>query len=244
MKKEELFEVIGQIDPAEVEKAAKYRGKKKVWRRLTALAACAAVIVAALTLFPIQRGEECKKLMTVMAAYPEPTAKSMSAQQFLEGKKHYEWWSENRKKVERSKVLQPDIYNFCGSLMRNLLPAEDENTVCSPISAYIAFALLAEVTDGNTRQQILDMLGADSIGGVRESVTAIWESSYADTPVLKSLLANSLWLNNDVEYEKDTLDRLAKEYYASSFSGTPGTEEMNEALRRWTDENTGGLLSD
>ena len=37
--------------------------------------------------------------------------------------------------------------------------SENENTVCSPINLYIAFAMLAETSDGNTRQQNLDMLG-------------------------------------------------------------------------------------
>ena len=57
-------------------------------------------------------------------------------------------------------------------------------------------------------------------------MTALWKSNYADTPALKSLLANSIWLNSGVAYNEDTLNRLAEAYYASSFSGVPGSREM------------------
>ena len=128
-------------------------------------------------------------------------------------------------------------------MLEKLLVSDGENTVCSPISTYIALAMLTEVTGGNTRQQILDMLGAADIETLRENVSALWKSNYADTPSLKSLLANSLWLDSSREYDQTTLKTLAEKYYASSFSGKPGSEEMNEALRSWTDESTGGLLT-
>ena len=37
---------------------------------------------------------------------------------------------------------------------------------------------------------------------------------------------------------------LADKYYASSFSGVPGSAEMDQALRIWTDSNTGNLLTE
>mgnify|MGYP000094926604 FL=1 len=38
------------------------------------------------------------------------------------------------------------------------------------------------------------------------------------------------------------MDSLAKNYYASSFRGEMGSEEFNQALRDWINEQTGGLL--
>ena len=58
------------------------------------------------------------------------------------------------------------------------------------------------------------------------------------------MLANSLWLDGEETYSDTTLQRLAEQYYASTFRGTPGSEEMNQALRTWTDDNTGGLLKE
>ena len=123
--------------------------------------------------------------------------------------------------MQASKDLQNGIDGYYAAIMREVLPSGEENTVCSPINIYIAFAMLAEVSDGNTRQQVLDMLGAPDIETLRSSVSALWEGNYADTPVFKSLLANSLWLNGKYTYNDETLARLSEQYYASSFCGTP-----------------------
>lgn len=60
----------------------------------------------------------------------------------------------------------------------------------------------------------------------------------------KSLPANSFWLNDKIPYKQEALDTLAKDYYASSFSGNPAEEGYSEALRSWLNEQTGGLLSE
>ena len=253
MKKEELFEALEDIDANNVKKAKEYRAHKKpVWMIWTAIAACFAILVGAVVGIPALRkdnpvqgeGTYPSGIKTVSAVYPAPVAVNLSAQSFIEGDEHWKWWDGYRAKVAASQELQNGIDGYYSAIMQELLVAEDENTVCSPINIYIAFAMLAEVSDGNTRQQVLDMLGVPDVETLRTNVTALWESNYVDTPVLKSLLANSLWLNDSVKYNAETWTCLAEQYYASSFSGTPGSAEMDEALRTWTDANTGGLLSD
>lgn len=253
MKKEALFEAIEDIDPDSVKKARAYKGQKKpVWAAWVAAAACAAIILGVLWGLPAIRDpghgspnlQYPSGLMTVMAAYPEPVAKTLSAQAFMESDERWNWRSSYRELVSETEGLQADMEAYNTALMARLLVSENENTVCSPLSTYIAFAVLAEVSDGNTRQQILDMLGVRDIETLRSNVSALWESNYVDTPVLKSLLANSIWLNNSVKYNENTLNSLADHYYASAFSGTPGSAEMDEALRTWTDSNTGELFSD
>ena len=45
MKKEELFETMGNLDPGMVEKAGKYqRSRRAAWKKWTATAACAVII--------------------------------------------------------------------------------------------------------------------------------------------------------------------------------------------------------
>ena len=61
---------------------------------------------------------------------------------------------------------------------------------------------------------------------------------------MASILASSLWLNQDVEFNQETLDTLAENYYASSYSGEMGSDDFNAALQDWLDKQTGGLLSD
>ena len=63
-----------------------------------------------------------------------------------------------REKIKNSTLINNRIYDYYLSLMGYMLEAEDENTVCSPLNAYIAFSVLAEVSAGNSREQILKAL--------------------------------------------------------------------------------------
>ena len=253
MKKETLFEAIGDIDSDSVKKARAYKGRKRpVWAAWAAVAACAAMLAGVVWGVPAisnlrqkeQNIQSPPGLTTVKAVYPAPVAQTLSAEAFMRSDERRDWWNSYRELISETEGLQTGMEAYNTALMAQLLISEDENTVCSPLNTYIAFAMLAEVSDGNTRRQILDMLGAADIETLRSNVSALWESNYVDTPVLKSLLANSIWLNNSVNYQENTLHALAETYYASAFSGTPGSEEMDAALRTWTDANTGGLLSD
>ncbi|MBO4819237.1 MAG: serpin family protein [Firmicutes bacterium] len=182
----------------------------------------------------------------VAAAYPEAVAKDMDAAAYAMGSAEYMKWVEDYfGKMEEAALHQDGMTDFYKELQSKIMaPDKDGNIVCSPLNIYIAAAMLAEVSDGNTRTQVLDALHAGSMDELRSRIKALWDVNYLNTPTVKSILANSMWLRNDMEYNEDTLGKLADIYYASSFSGKMGSEEMNEALRKWTDEATGGLLKD
>ena len=117
-----------------------------------------------------------------------------------------------------------------------------ENKVYSPLNVYMALAMLAEVTDGECRQQILTLLGSESIDALRTQAASVWNANYSNDGAVTSILANSLWLNEAVDFHQTTMDSLAQNYYASSFRGQMGSEEFDQALRDWINEQTGGLL--
>ena len=158
----------------------------------------------------------------------------------------YEKWSDAR----RERVSQIDIYtDKLDSYLAKSIPAllneeNSENKICSPINIYIALAMLTEITDGESRQQVLDLLGCESIEDVRTYAKAIWNSNYIDDGNNASILANSIWMNENVNYKMDSLKSLAENYYISSFKGTMGSDEYNKALQDWINEQTGGLLKE
>ncbi|MBO4353326.1 MAG: hypothetical protein J5860_00125, partial [Clostridia bacterium] len=122
--------------------------------------------------------------------------------------------------------------------------AGKENVVYSPVNVYMALAVLAEITDGSSRKQILDLIGVDTIEELREQAYAVWNANYFNDGAVTSILANSIWLDDDIEYNKETLKTVAENYYTSSFSGNMGSDNYNEALHAWLNEQTGGLLTD
>lgn len=125
-----------------------------------------------------------------------------------------------------------------------LAGAGEENRVYSPLNLYMALAMLAETAGGNSRQQILDVLGADSIEALRADAATVWQSFYEDDDMGISVMANSLWLRDDMTYSQDTLDTLAQNYYTSSFAGEMGSEEYDQALRDWINEQTRNMLTE
>ena len=106
----------------------------------------------------------------------------------------------------------------------------------------MALAMLAEITDGDTRQEILAALGSDDLEDLRTQAKAVWRSVYRQDGAVNSVLANSLWLNEGSSFRQETVDLLAENYYASVYRGEMGSETLDKALRDWLDGQTGGLL--
>ncbi len=157
----------------------------------------------------------------------------------------YDAWSESWRGLHSDRTYVDRL----GSYLNRTVPAflsgeEGENRICSPLNVWMALAMLTETTDGNSRQELLDLLGMDSVEAVRDTVKSLWQANYSDDGVLTSILANSFWLRDETSYSQTTLDTLAREYYAASFSGRMGTEEYDKAIRAWINEQTGGLLKE
>ena len=159
----------------------------------------------------------------------------------------YDLWSQDREagqSYDASK--QTGLNGFVAALTRALLEnAEGDNKVCSPVNVYMALAMLTELTGGDTQQELLDVLGAKDTEKLREQANALWDANYLDDGTVKSVLADSVWLNDGVNYKKDgALKTLAEEYFASVFSGQPGDPAYDEALRAWINAQTNDLLKD
>ena len=125
------------------------------------------------------------------------------------------------------------------------LTGSEKNQVYSPLNITMALAMLAEITEGGTREEVLKLLGVDSIETLRKLVDAVLKTAYYDGEEGTSLIADSIWLRNDYQgYNMETLRALAEQYAASSFEGTMGSDEYNRMIQTWLDENTKGLLTE
>ena len=125
-----------------------------------------------------------------------------------------------------------------------LTGAGEENAALSPVNIYMALAMLAELTDGESRGQLLELIGAQDIEAVREQAQAIWRACSRDEEEIQSVLASSVWLRDDLGYVQETMDTLANTYYASSYRGEMGSGEINRAIQSWLNEQTRGLLEE
>ena len=155
------------------------------------------------------------------------------------------WSAERRARNSAATSASGATDDYLRAVLPALLTAgEGENAVCSPVSVYMALSMLAEITDGESRAQILSLLGAESIDALRKTAGQVWAANYQNDGAVTSVLADSLWLSDSLDYNSGTLARLADSYYASAYRGEMGSEAFNNALRRWINEQTGGLLKD
>lgn len=154
------------------------------------------------------------------------------------------WRSDQQAQRDQPEGYADSLQPFFRTAIPALLDQGSENAVCSPLNIFMALSLLAESTNGSSRQQILDALNAADLSNLRTQAGQIWNAHYNNDGATSCVLANSLWLRNGLEYHDATVRSLSENYYASVFQGPLGSEEMTQALRDWLDTQTDGLLSD
>ena len=179
----------------------------------------------------------------VSVVYPEraeyPDASNWDAE------KADAWFEQARERRMTEIPEQSALDGFFSASARQYLDGTDgENRVCSPVNIYMALAMLAELTAGESRQQLLDLLDADSLEALRSQAGAVWNKLYQNDGATTSILASSLWLNEQVSFHQTALDNLAQYYHASSFRGTMGDPAYDRMLQDWINEQTGGLLQE
>ena len=147
-----------------------------------------------------------------------------------------------------------DSPEFTKAILSAFLNDSEGNQVFSPFSLYQSLATLAEISSGNTRAQILDLLNTSSIEELRKTAKAMWLNAYCDGSFFNEddaqrqsvIPSNSFWLNQTVDINGDAsvADILKNDYYTSFYKGDPADEAFQEHYRKWLNDKTGGLLED
>ena len=178
------------------------------------------------------------------ATYPERVL-NYNLNADLNDQNAYEKWREDVSSYRTAYDSNaPDLSKFIKSSTKAFLGDTEDNAIYSPVNVYMALAMLAETSGGESRTQILEAVGSDGIESLRSDANAIWNALYTDDGTAKTVLGNSLWLREEGEYKEKTVDILAKNYYASTFRGKMGSKEYDEVLRGWLNEQTDGMLTD
>ena len=121
---------------------------------------------------------------------------------------------------------------------------DGENRVYSPVSLYAALAMLTEMTAGETRQQVMELLGEADGASLRQQIKELWLGTYMDDGRSMCRLANGAFLRENAEVKQEAVDTLADWHFASTYRVPMGTEEADKAIAGWLNQNTGGLLSE
>ena len=203
------------------------------------LAAACALSMAACAAAPADTiGAETREPSAAQLAAP-PAVSMVKYEEDLDG-----WYDDFREKTTDMTDPATVAHWFTTSIPTLMQDGGEENRVCSPLNIYMALSMLAAVTDGETRQQILAALGTDSLEQLQAQAAQLWKENSWDDGVLTSTLANSIWLKDGYTYNEDTLKKLGEDFYAAAFSGEMGSDAYDSVLHDWINDHTGGLLTE
>lgn len=244
MNSQDIFDGVTDIREDLINGAKDAPKKQKRWSKRRWLGTVAAVLVVAilggiflrpgggLTAYAIAEPEYPK-----MARYPSGLA------QFSE--KAYDAWWEDVRAQRRDLGDTSNLQRFFAQSAQTFLSGDEgQNRVYSPLNVYMALCMLAQLTGGESQEQILALLGSDSMDTLRQQASDVWNSNYRDDGALTSILASSLWMNQNVKYNRETMGILAQDFYAASYQGEMGSERFNNALQSWLNKQTSGLLKE
>ena len=125
------------------------------------------------------------------------------------------WRESQQKQYSQPQGYADSLAGFFRDSIPVFLGAAEGNAACSPLNIYMALAMLAEVTGGDSRQQIMDLINASDLAALRTQADHGWNAHYCADGATTSLLANSLSLDSVMAaYRPETGQLLADTFYA------------------------------
>ena len=243
MKHKKLEQALGEISDAHIAEAAE--AKKK--RKLPWLGAVAAILALVL----LFRFVDIPMAISAKAVSLASDARIMDRPDLDDYQSRSEWlrdldaWTaqrDNRDATAAEAVAQ--MTGFLKESCNEFLSGGSENQLYSPINAYVGLSMVTELTAGQTRQQIMDVLGVTDPNALRAQISALWEAVYQDNGNEICTLANALWLDDGVNYRQEPMDALAYHYYTSVYQQDLSSRKAVKDIQAWLNNNTGGFLKD
>ncbi len=247
---ENLNEALDQIQDKHIAEAIRPKKRKGLlW--LTPVAAILALVLVLTALphagQPAQPGQSALvgvAQLVQAAEYPEMAPYPGEEAAWTDSQEYTAWRQGIADQYDQPEGYEEGLGSFFAESIPLLLADSDENAVCSPLNIYMALAMLAQVTDGTSREAVLDALGSNTLEDLQIQAGHVWNAHYRSDGTAACLLANSLWLDRDRDYEAQTVESLTQNFYASVYRGDFEDPGMTASLREWLSQQTQGLLDD
>ena len=131
---------------------------------------------------------------------------------------------------------------------------EKENFIISPVSIYMGLAMLVETTDGIAREEILNALGMtyDDVSTYTKLLYAQLNEEDSTQSVIgiekkmfEKNLKNSIWIDDNINFNEETLKTLADKYNCSSYSAPfkDANRRANKAIKDYVSNSTRDLIN-
>ncbi len=154
-----------------------------------------------------------------------------------------DWWIA---KLQQQQINLPNLESiraFTKASSRYILSSNnDMNILYSPINTWNYLKLLSSIAKGNSRTQVLNLLGNDSEED--ESDDLLYNVLYWDDGFSVCRPASSIWINQHTQFAEALLSKLAKKSHTSVFQGPMGEDIYDVAFQSWLNDQTNGLLKE
>jgi len=154
---------------------------------------------------------------------------------------------EARNKIRRENPLDASyvgvMTNFATALVAHTLAEQKGNMCVSPVSLYTALSLAAEGAGGETKDELLRVLGAADVGfSIAAQTRYLMRSLYFDNEIGALRMANSLWLAKGGAFKQAYLDTAAADYFASVWAVDFAESSTGGLMSAWIAEQTSDML--
>lgn len=231
MKEQKLFDAITAVSEHWIEDAR--TGKLKTARRwqlpLGALAACALLVVMVSLVLPRNPDIGGAVLAVVF-----PTAYA------------FDDYEAKHSAIDQNPVDEGFLSatrDFSYQTAAQLLSAQGENANYSPLSLYYALSMTAAGAQGDTAQELLQLLGVSDQATLATQCGNLYRQLYTDNAIGKLKIANSLWLDDESVWKDAFVKTSATQFYAEAHSVNFADAATGKAMGRWIAANTGGTLT-
>lgn len=146
---------------------------------------------------------------------------------------------------EREIISQQNDFSY--NLFKKLYekPAYQQgNFILSPLSASMSLSMMANGAKGETRDEILDVLGFEdaNLEEVNTFNKRLCEELAKVDRTSKISLANSIWINKDFPVYESFISDNQEAYGAEIFNEELWTENTRQAINAWASDKTNGLI--
>lgn len=149
----------------------------------------------------------------------------------------------NPVKEDSISAINQFSYNTAAQVFKGI----ETNGCYSPLSLYFALALAANGADGTTSDELLMLLGSENKTNLTRQCGNLYRILYNDSEISKLKIADSLWLDNEINGQKVTfkdsfLKNAADDLYASVYTVNFSDESAGKAMSKWISQKTNGNI--
>lgn len=158
------------------------------------------------------------------------------------GYEDYEAQQELREQNTVDESIINSIKEFSAESASTILSSKEGNACYSPISLYMALAMLSTGAKGETQDELLTLLREDDTQYLSEQMGKLFRLTYVDNEMSKLYMTNSLWMNGEEEFKQEFVDNAMSNFYAASNKLDFSDEKSGEVISNWISDNTNELL--